>query len=187
MAIRKIAQMGHPVLRQRAEEVPPAEISSPRIQSLIDDMIETMHDADGAGIAAPQVYESLRISVIEVDGNPRYPDFPGIPLTVLVNPVLESLTNEPIVMYEGCLSINGIRGRVQRPRRVRVRALDRHGQPLDFVWEGVPAAVVQHECDHLDGVLFVDRAETRTLAFLSEFGRHVPIKERLVDGVELDD
>lgn len=187
MAIRKIAQMGHPVLRRRSEEVPPAEIASPRIQSLIDDMIETMRDADGAGIAAPQVYESLRISVIEVEGNPRYPDFPGIPLTVLVNPVLEPLTNEAIAMYEGCLSVNGIRGRVQRPRRVRVTGLDREGKPVDFVWEGVPAAVVQHECDHLDGVLFVDRADTRSLAFLSEFGRYVPIEERLVDGVEIND
>ncbi len=187
MVIRKIAQMGHPVLRQRSEEVVASEIGSLRIQTLIDDMIETMQDANGAGIAAPQVHEPLRISVIEVDENPRYPDFPGIPLMVLVNPVLTPLTTESIALYEGCLSVNGIRGRVERPRRVRVQALDRQGKELDFVWEGVPAAVVQHECDHLDGVLFVDRADPRTLAFLSEFGRYVPIAERLVDGVELQD
>ena len=159
MAIRKIAQMGHPVLRRRAEEVPPNEIGSARIQSLIEDMVETMRDADGAGIAAPQIHESLRVAVIEVNHNPRYPDFPGIPLTILVNPVLEpqikrgpdGLADEDaITMYEGCLSVTGFRGRVRRPRRVRVRALDPKGQPLDFVWEGVPAAVVQHETDHLD-------------------------------------
>ena len=168
MAIRKIAQLGHPVLRSRAEEVPPAEIGSPRIQQLIEDMIETMRDANGAGIAAPQVHESLRISVIEVSSNPRYPDFPAISLTTLVNPVVEPAVRLPlqnpdaILMYEGCLSVKGIRGRVRRPRKVRVRALDRDGQPLDFVWEGVPAAVVQHETDHLDGILFVDRADPRT-------------------------
>lgn len=194
MAIRKIAQMGDPVLRRRAEEVPPAEIASARIQSLIDDMIETMRDADGAGIAAPQVNESLRISVIEVTRNPRYPDFPGIPLTVLVNPLIEPLVGtapladrDSIVMYEGCLSVNGIRGRVRRPRKVRVRGLDREGRALDFTWEGVPAAVVQHETDHLDGVLFVDRAEPRSLTFLREYERYVPREQRLVDGVELVD
>lgn len=194
MAIRKIAQMGDPVLRRRAEEVPPAEIASARIQSLIDDMIETMRDADGAGIAAPQVNESLRISVIEVTRNPRYPDFPGIPFTVLVNPLIEPLVDtapladrDSIVMYEGCLSVNGIRGRVRRPRKVRVRGLDREGRALDFTWEGVPAAVVQHETDHLDGVLFVDRAEPRSLTFLREYERYVPREQRLVDGVELVD
>ena len=195
MAIRKIAQMGHPVLRRRAEEVPPDEIGSPRIQALIADMIDTMHDADGAGIAAPQIHESLRVAVIEVNHNPRYPDFPGIPLTILVNPVIEAQVKlgpdgpsdeDAIVMYEGCLSVTGIRGRVRRPRRVRVRALDPKGQPLDFVWEGVPAAVVQHETDHLNGVLFVDRADPRTFTFLREYERYVPREVRLVDGVEVD-
>lgn len=195
MPIRKIAQLGHPVLRRRAEEVPVAEIGSPRIQTLIEDMIETMRDADGAGIAAPQVHESLRISVIEVNGNPRYPDFPGIPLTILVNPVLEPLVSSPqgsladedaIVMYEGCLSVTGIRGRVRRPRKVRVRALDRKGAPLDFVWEGVPAAVVQHETDHLDGIVFVDRADPRTLTFLKEYERWVVRERRIEDGADID-
>jgi peptide deformylase len=190
MAIRKIAQLGEPVLRRATALVPPAEIGSARVQRLIDDMIETMHDADGAGIAAPQVYESARIAVIEVKNNPRYPDFPKIPLMVLVNPVLEPLVDpalltdeDAITMYEGCLSVTGIRGRVRRPRRVRVRALTRNAEPLDFVWEGVPAAVAQHECDHLDGVLFVDRADPKTLTFLREYERHVPLANRIVDGV----
>lgn len=189
MAIRKIASLGEPVLRRPTENVPLDQIGSPRVQGLIDDMIETMRDADGAGIAAPQVYDSSRVCVIEVKNNPRYPDFPGIPLLVLVNPVLTALAGngalrkeESITMYEGCLSVPGIRGRVQRPRRVRVQALSRTGEALDFVWEGIPAAVVQHECDHLDGVLFVDRADPKTLTFLREYERHVPAAERIVDG-----
>jgi peptide deformylase len=188
MAIRKIARLGEPLLRRRSEPVPAEQIASPRVQALIDDMIETMRDADGAGIAAPQVHEPLRICVIEVSENPRYPSFPAIPLLVLVNPVVEPLvpaplrTEDTIALYEGCLSVAGIRGLVRRPRKVRVRALDRRGSLLDFEWEGVPAAIVQHETDHLDGVLFVDRADTRTLCFLREYDRHVPAAERLVDG-----
>ena len=189
MAIRKIAQLGHPVLRLRAQEVPPAEIGSARVQTLIEDMIDTMRDADGAGIAAPQVHESLRIAVIEVHANPRYPDFPNIPHTVLVNPIVEPLVpgagptladEDAIEIFEGCLSVTGIRGRVRRPRKVRVRALDRQGQPLDEIWEGVSAAVVQHETDHLDGVLFVDRADPRTLAFLKEYERYV-VRPRIAE------
>ncbi|HMJ15350.1 MAG TPA: peptide deformylase [Polyangiaceae bacterium] len=185
MAIRKIAQLGEPVLRRPAEPVPLEAIRSERVQSLIEDMVETMRDADGAGIAAPQVYESLSLCVIEVNANPRYPAFPRIPLLVLVNPIVEiaagGVAPGTLSMYEGCLSVTGIRGRVTRPRRVRVRALDRNGNPLDFEWEGIPAAVVQHETDHLNGVLFVDRADPKTLTFLREYERHVPIAERIVD------
>lgn len=198
MPIRKIAQLGHPVLRRPAATVAPEELASPRIQSLVDDLIETMRDADGAGLAAPQVHESLRIAVLEVRDNPRYPTFPRIPLTVLVNPVLtrevieegrarplgpheEAPRGQGISLYEGCLSVAGVRGRVRRPRRVSVHALDREGRTVSFTWEGVPAAVLQHECDHLDGVLFVDRADPRTLAFLREWERAVPPEERVVD------
>jgi peptide deformylase len=192
MAIRKIAQMGEPVLRQVTRELTPDEIGSPHVQTLIDDMIETMHDADGAGIAAPQVYESLRLCVMELRGNPRYPNLPPLSLTVLVNPVVEPLVPNPlspspdqcVTMYEGCLSVQGIRGRVSRPRKVRVRGLDRWGAPLDFVLEGPLASVVQHETDHLHGVLFVDRADPRTLTFLREYDRHVPLAERIKDGAE---
>jgi peptide deformylase len=190
MAIRKIAQMGEPILRNRARELLPSEIRTPVLQTLIDDMIETMHDADGAGIAAPQVYESLRLCVMELAGNPRYPGVPALPLTVLVNPVIEVLVPDPaapgdtevVTMYEGCLSVSGIRGRVRRPRRVRVSALDREGLPLELILEGPLASVVQHEADHLDGVLFVDRADPRTLTFLREYERNVPLVLRVVDG-----
>ena len=190
MAIRKIAQMGEPVLRRRADPIDPKEIASPFIQTLIEDMIETMHDADGAGLAAPQVYESLSLCVIEVDQNPRYPQFEPIPLTVLINPVVTPLVGGPggelsaedsFQMYEGCLSVPGMRGQVVRPRKVRVQALDRTGKALDFVWESFRAVVVQHETDHLLGTLYVDRADPKTLTFLREYERFVPPAARIRD------
>ena len=188
MAIRKIAQLGEPVLRTRAQEVPIGDISTSRIQALIDDMIETMRDADGAGIAAPQVYESLRICVIEVNQNPRYPQFEPIPLLVLINPVVRPASGtadpppgEGISIYEGCLSVPGLRGRVRRPRRVRVSAYDRQARAVELDWEGVKAAIVQHESDHLDATLFVDRADPKTFVFLREYERHVPLTGRVVD------
>ncbi|MES1175708.1 MAG: peptide deformylase [Myxococcales bacterium] len=191
MAIRKIAQMGEPVLRRKADLVDPTEIGSPFIQTLIDDMIETMHDADGAGLAAPQVYVSLQLCVIEVNQNPRYPQFEAIPLTVLVNPVVTPLVDvaedgtlsaeDSFQMYEGCLSVPGMRGQVARPRKVRVQALDRSGKPLDFVWESFRAVVVQHETDHLLGTLYVDRADPKTLTFLREYERFVPPSARIRD------
>jgi len=189
VAIRKIAQMGEPVLRRRADSIDPSEISSPYIQTLIEDMIETMHDADGAGLAAPQVYESLQLCVIEVDENPRYPQFEPIPLTVLINPVVTPLvastgelrSEDSFQMYEGCLSVPGIRGQVVRPRVVRVQALDRYGTVLDFVWESFRAVVVQHETDHLLGTLYVDRADPKTLTFLREYERFVPAASRVRD------
>ncbi len=189
MAIRKIAQMGEPVLRRRADPIAPNEIGSTFIQTLIDDMIETMHDADGAGLAAPQVYESLQLCVIEVNQNPRYPQFEPIPLTVLINPIVTPLVGERGVlsaedsfqMYEGCLSVPGMRGQVARPRKVRVQALDRAGNALDFVWESFRAVVVQHETDHLLGTLYVDRADPKTLTFLREYERFVPPSLRIRD------
>jgi peptide deformylase len=189
VAILKIAQLGEPILRRKADLIEPREIGSERIQTLIDDMIETMHDADGAGLAAPQVYESLQLCVIEVDKNPRYPQFEPIPLTVLINPVVTPLVGGPgalseedsFQMYEGCLSVPGMRGRVTRPRKVRVQALDRSGNALDFVWESFRAVVVQHETDHLNGALYVDRADPKTLTFLREYERYVPLATRILD------
>jgi peptide deformylase len=190
VAIRKIAQLGEPVLRRVARPLSVEELKSPVIQTLIDDMIETMHDADGAGLAAPQVYESVQLCVIEISKNPRYPEAVDIPLTVLVNPIVTPAVASPtdallpedsIAMFEGCLSVTGVRGQVTRPRHVRVHALDRQGNPLDFEWEGVRASVVQHETDHLQGVLYVDRVDTKTLTFLREYERYVPREERIVD------
>ena len=189
VAILKIAQMGEPVLRRKADLIDPREIGSARIQTLIEDMIETMHDADGAGLAAPQVYESIQLCVIEVDKNPRYPQFDPIPLTVLINPVVTPLVGsaghltaeDSFQMYEGCLSVPGMRGQVTRPRKVRVQALDSAGNALDFVWESFRAVVVQHETDHLNGALYVDRADPKTLTFLREYERNVPLASRILD------
>ena len=174
MAIRKIAQLGHPVLRQRARELTRDELAAAPMQQLIDDMIETMRDADGAGLAAIQVYEPVRICAIEVRGNnPRYPYKPQIPLTVLVNPVLTVEGDETFENYEGCLSVPNLRGRVRRAVHLRCQAWDRHGNPIDEVVHGLKAGTYQHEVDHLDGVVFVDRvADPRTLATWTEYDRH---------------
>ena len=172
MAIRKIAQIGHPVLRQVAREVTREELASPAMQQFIDDLVETMHDADGAGLAAIQVYEPVRIAAIEVRNNPRYPYKPPIPLTILVNPKLTPVSDELFENNEGCLSVPNLRGVVKRHVSVRVQAWDRHGNPIDEVVHGLKAGTFQHDCDHLDGKLFVDRADPSTFATWTEFERH---------------
>ncbi len=172
MTLRKIAQIGHPVLRQVARPLSRDELLSPWGQQLIDDLIATMHDADGAGLAAPQVYESVRVCVIEVGQNPRYPYKPKIPLTVLVNPVLTPLTTRTFSNFEGCLSVPNLRGRVDRFCELQVQAWDRHGQALDFVTRGISAGTFQHEVDHLDATLFIDRVrDPRSLCTWQEFER----------------
>ncbi|MBX7195282.1 MAG: peptide deformylase [Sandaracinaceae bacterium] len=174
MTLRKIAQIGHPVLRTRAREVSREELASPEVQRLVDDLVETMRDANGAGLAAIQIHEPLRIVAIEISGdNPRYPYRPKIPLTILVNPVLEALSEDTFDHDEGCLSVPNLRGRVERHARLRVRAWDRHGHALDFEAHGVSAGVYQHEVDHLDGVVFVDRvADPRTFSTWDNYERH---------------
>lgn len=172
MAVREILHVGNPLLRQRSREVTPAELATPDVQALIDDLIDTMHAANGAGIAAPQVGEPVRIATIHVDHNPRYPYKPPVPLTVVVNPVIEPLDDELVEINEGCLSVPNLRGNVWRHVNVRVRWLDRHGVAHDEVKRGLTAGTFQHECDHLDGVLFVDRvADTRTLTTWEQFER----------------
>jgi peptide deformylase len=173
MAIRKIATLGHPVLREVARKLTIQELSSPKVQALIDDLVETMHDANGAGLAANQIYEPVRLCAIEVRNNPRYPYKPNFPLTILVNPEVIPTTEETFLNYEGCLSVPNLRGEVRRFTGVRVRAWDRHGEALDLEVKGLTAGTFQHEVDHLDGKVFVDRVEdTRTLATLADFERH---------------
>ena len=173
MAIRKIATIGHPVLRQPARALTREELGSPATQAFIDDLVETMHDANGAGIAANQVYEPIRVCTIHVKDNPRYPYKPNYPLTVLVNPEVTPLGAETFQNYEGCLSVPNLRGEVTRFVHVRVRAWDRAGKDLDFEAKGLIAGTFQHECDHLDGKLFVDRVtDTRTLATWVDFERY---------------
>jgi peptide deformylase len=173
MALRKVATIGHPVLRQRAREVSADELASKDVQRLIDDMIETMRDASGAGIAATQVHEPLRICLVEVTANnPRYPYKPPWPLTILVNPVVEATTGETFMNFEGCLSVPNLRGQVPRAAGVRVRAQGRQGEPIDLRINGLVAGTFQHEVDHLDGMLFVDRVvDTRTLCTWADFDR----------------
>ena len=177
MAIRKIAQIGHPVLRQRARELTREELAAPATQQFIDDLIETMRDASGAGLAAIQIYEPIRICAIEVTKNPRYPYKPPIPLTVLVNPVLTPVAGgggeiETFLNNEGCLSVPNLRGTVRRAVHLHVKAWDRHGNEIDEVVHGLKAGTFQHEVDHLDGKLFVDRVEDpRTFTTWTEFER----------------
>jgi len=173
MSIRKIATIGHPVLRKVARRLAREELRSAEIQRFIDDLVETMVDANGAGIAANQVYEPIRVSIICVKENPRYPYMPSIPLTILVNPELELVAGETFDNYEGCLSVPNLRGKVPRAARARVRAWDRDGKPLDYEVKGLAAGTFQHEVDHLDGKLFVDRVkDTSSLATWQDFERY---------------
>ncbi len=163
MPLRKIAQIGHPVLREKARALTREELLAPATQQLIDDMIATMRDAQGAGLAAIQVYETVRIAVVEVGQNARYPYKPPIPLTILVNPELNPVAGEGELFdnYEGCLSVPDLRGLVPRQTVLRCRSWDRHGNPVDRVVKGLEACTYQHEIDHLDGTLFVDRVVDR--------------------------
>jgi peptide deformylase len=168
MPILKVCRLGHPVLRQQASRVSPEALAQPEVQTLIDDMIETMVEYRGVGIAAPQVHESLAIAVIESHG-PRG----DIPLTIIVNPEITVLDEEFLEDWEGCLSVPDLRGRVPRHARLRVNALDRHGKTLQFVAEGFFARVVQHEFDHLKGRVYLDRMrDFSTLTHLDEFQRY---------------
>lgn len=171
MTIRPILSIGHPVLREMAVEVDSGEVGSPEVQDLVDDLIDTMRHADGAGLAANQIGALRRVVVMEVGHNPRYPYKPPIPLTVAINPVIEPLDAETFVNNEGCLSVP-LRGDVERYLNVRVRYLDRHGDVYDEIVRGLTAGTWQHECDHLDGVLIVDRADPSTLATWEQFETH---------------
>jgi peptide deformylase len=173
VSVLDILDVGHPTLREPARPLTADELAAPATQSLIDDMIETMRDAGGAGIAANQVGVPLRIAVAEVDDNPRYPYKPPIPLTVFVNPAIEPLDEELVVINEGCLSVPDLRGEVERHVNVRVTYLDRDGVEHAEVKRGLTAGTFQHEVDHLDGILFVDRmADMSSLSTWEEFERH---------------
>ena len=162
MTVREIVTVGHPVLRERAREVTPEELVSAEVQQLIDDLVDTMRAANGAGIAANQIGVPLRIATIEVNDNPRYPYKPRIPLTIVVNPVIEAVDDDLVEINEGCLSVPNLRGNVMRHVNVRVRHLDRHGVEHDEIKRGLTAGTFQHECDHLDGTLFLDRVTDPT-------------------------
>jgi peptide deformylase len=164
MPVRPIVRLGHPALRSPAQPLVPARITDPEIQTLIDDMVETMHDARGVGLAAPQLGEEVQIFVYQAAGPPE------VPLQVVVNPLITPQAREVAYDWEGCLSIPDLRGLVPRHPTVRVQGLDREGRPLDYVASGFEARIVQHEYDHLNGVVFLDRMrDLRSLAYFDEW------------------
>jgi len=173
MAILKVTRLGHPVLRKPAQAVPKETIASPAVQRFIDDMIETMHEYEGVGLAAPQVHISNQLAVIEAKDNRRYPGEGPIPLTVLINPKIVSASKRHLEDWEGCLSVNEFRGRVPRSESIEVEAYNRKGEKVSFRAQGFFARVIQHECDHLAGKVFLDRMPNlSTLTHLHEFVRY---------------
>jgi len=167
MAIREVLRMGHPVLREKAKPVD--RFGTPELRALFEDMKETMAAKNGAGLAAPQIGVSQRVVIFGVDHNPRYPDAEPVPFTVLVNPKLVMLTREVEEDWEGCLSVPGMRGVVPRYTKLRYSGFDIEGNPIERVAEGFHARVVQHECDHLDGILYPQRmTDMRTFGFTKE-------------------
>ena len=175
--ILKVARIGHPVVRSPARDVPAEVLASTDFQHLLNDMVDTMHEYEGVGLAGPQVHVGLRVAVIEVPASDERARA-AVPLTVLVNPVVTPLGDEKEHAWEGCLSIPDLRGVVPRWKRVRLEALDRDGQPYTAEAEGFFARVIQHECDHLEGGVYLDRMDgLRSLSFLREFERFVVSRE----------
>ena len=167
MAIRQVLRMGHPALLQTA--LPVAEFNTPQLHSLIEDMFDTMDALEGAGLAAPQIGENQRIIIFGLEANPRYPDAETIPMTVLINPRIEVLSDAMEEGVEGCLSVPGLRGAVPRYTNIRYSGVDQTGAPIDRRVEGFHARVVQHEVDHLDGILYPRRiADLRKFGFIDE-------------------
>jgi peptide deformylase len=183
MPVRPIVRLGHPALRTLARAVPAEEIAGREVQQLIDDLIDTMRDAQGVGLAAPQLGVERQIFVCEAQEGEAHA---AVPLRVVVNPMLTPLAGELVYDWEGCLSIPGLRGLVPRHPQLRVRGLDREGAPLDFVAAGFEARVVQHEFDHLNGVVFLDRMrDLRSLAYLEEWGEFMAGEEETVSVHEI--
>ncbi len=175
MAVRKIIRMGHPTLRQVARSLSDSEIASAELHRLIQDMIDTLHDYGGIGLAAPQINESVRLAIVEIAGGPtRYGELPELPLRVFVNPQIDIVDPTPEGNWEACLSVPGLRGFVERPQHIVVRATNPDGEPFELELKGFAATVFQHEFDHLDGKLYIDHiTDTTKFAFEEEFGRYM--------------
>lgn len=175
MAVREVLRLGHPVLRKVAKPVPPELIGSDQLRELLADMRETLHEVGGIGLAAPQVGVSLRLAIIEIEATPtRYGRLEALPFSVFINPVIQVLRHETAGYWEGCLSVPGLRGYVERPQQIRVDYLDADGKAGRLELSGFQATVMQHEFDHLDGVLYVDHIRnTRLLTFEQEYMEHV--------------
>jgi peptide deformylase len=172
--ILKVARLGHPAIRSAARTVDPAMIKSLEFQRLLDDMVDTMREYSGVGLAAPQVHLSIQVAVLEVSHHPRYPDMPEVPLTYLINPQVTVLDPALVEDWEGCLSIPEMRGLAPRYKQLRVIALGRLAEQLDFVASDFHARVIQHETDHLKGEVYLDRMpHLRSLSHLAEWQRFV--------------
>jgi len=187
MTVREILHVGNPLLREVSREVRRDELASPGMQQLIDDLVDTQRAANGAGIAAPQIGELVRIATVEVLENPRYPYKPRIPLTVVVNPTIEPLDDEMVEVNEGCLSVPNMRGNVMRFVNIRLRYWDRHGVEHDEMKRGLTAGTFQHELDHLDGLLFLDKVfDTRSLTTWEQFEKfhRAAFVERITEFVQ---
>ena len=172
MSILKVARMGNPCLQKISERVSDDWWKTADARQFIPDLIETMREYNGVGLAAPQVHRPIRVAVVEIGSNPRYPSVPPHPLTVLINPGILSDPCESNQDWEGCLSVPEIRGRVPRPSRVRIKAMDESGIVREISAEGFFARAIQHEIDHLDGKVFLERADPSTLAYTEEFVRY---------------
>jgi peptide deformylase len=175
MAILKVAHMGHPVLRAKARPIAPGDIKHPALQHLIEDMLDTMAEYHGVGLAGPQVHEGLRVfvGILESAKPEEGKDTPDPEPIAIINPEIIPVGSEVVEDWEGCLSIPDIRGRVPRAREIRLRGFHRDGSRLDMTLKDFPARVAQHETDHLDGVLFFDRMKTfESLTFLDEYSRY---------------
>ena len=170
--ILKVARLGFPSIRTAARPVDVEQIRTHDFQKLIDDMVVTMHEYSGVGLAAPQVHLPIQLAVLEVHDHPRYPDMPEVPLTVLINPKVEILDRSLVEDWEGCLSVPDLRGRVPRFKQLRVTALGRNAEELEIVASDFHARVIQHETDHLKGEVYLDRMpDLRTLGFMAEWQR----------------
>ncbi len=181
MAILKVARMGHPVLRRVADLIPPEEIDGPEVQALIRDLLETMREYSGVGLAAPQVHVSQQLALV---GGELDEDEEPI-IRVVINPEITPTTDKVFGMYEGCLSVPGLRGWVERSAAIHVAHHDMHGERVERELEGFAAVVMQHECDHLQGKLYVDRMkDLHKLAFEDEAERYLPV-ERMIDERDL--
>ena len=182
MPVLKVAKLGNPVLRQIAQPIDLESLSSTNgeLQLLIDNMIDTMREEGGVGLAAPQVFQSLQLVVMECSSNERYPDAPVIPLTVLVNPIIKHYSEKKVLGWEGCLSLKDLRGLVPRSGEITVDYFNREGKPVTINAEGFSAVVLQHEIDHLHGKVFLDRmTDFSQLSYLEELSEYISNKETI--------
>lgn len=179
MAVRRIIRMGHPLLRTPARPLTAEEIDSGWLRALLADMVDTLHDYGGIGLAAPQIAEPVRVAIIQIEGGAsRYGEIPAMPLTAFINPLIEVLDPTTRGFWEGCLSVPGLRGFVERPQQIRVEYTNFSGETESIELNGFLATVFQHELDHLDGRLYIDRlSDTTLLSFEREFERYLAPRE----------